>query len=113
MVEHQRYLRLQHLLERSTIYSKFMLKQMVEQREKEKKEDEKNARHKKIVTNPDSEEKVCIRCLSLFLSISLSLSLSLSMSQYQSSVVNIALSPLISDKMYNIIMYIVPRVYKL
>ena len=57
MVEHQRFLRLQHLLERSTIYSRFMLKQMEDQRDREKKEEEKNARQKKN-TNKSSKEKV-------------------------------------------------------
>ena len=57
MVEHQRYLRLQHLLERSTIYSKFLLKQMDEQKDKEKKEQEKTARQKKIKKSIE-EEKV-------------------------------------------------------
>lgn len=57
LVEHQRYKRLQHLLERSTIYSKFMLKQMEEQRTREQKEEEKNARHKKIV-NKDKVPKL-------------------------------------------------------
>jgi ATP-dependent DNA helicase len=55
MVEHQRYLRLQHLLERSTIYSRFMLKQMEDQKDKEKKEEEK--RQKKN-TNKSTKEKV-------------------------------------------------------
>lgn len=57
MVEHQRYLRLQHLLERSTIYSKFLLKQMDEQKDKEKKEREKTGRQKKVKKS-NEEEKV-------------------------------------------------------
>ena len=57
MVEHQRYLRLQHLLERSTIYSKFLLKQMDDQKDKEKKELEKAVR-KKNVKKSNEEEKV-------------------------------------------------------
>ena len=57
MVEHQRYLRLQHLLERSTIYSKFLLKQMDEQKDKEKKEREKTGRQKKV-NKSNEEEKV-------------------------------------------------------
>ena len=56
MVEHQRYLRLQHLLERSTIYSRFMLKQMEDQRDKEKKEEEK--RQKKNTNKSTTKEKV-------------------------------------------------------
>ena len=55
MVEHQRYLRLQHLLERSTIYSRFMLKQMEDQKDKEKKEEEKQ---QKKNANKSTKEKV-------------------------------------------------------
>ena len=58
MVEHQRYLRLQHLLERSTIYSRFMLKQMEDQRDREKKEEEKNARQKKTVNKSKSDKVI-------------------------------------------------------
>ena len=56
MVEHQRYLRLQHLLERSTIYSRFLLKQMEDQRDKEQKEEEK--RQKKNTSKPTKEKVV-------------------------------------------------------
>ena len=39
MVEQQRFLRLQHLLKQSNIYSKFLLKRMEEQREKQEEQD--------------------------------------------------------------------------
>lgn len=40
MVEQQRYLRLQHLLKQSNIYSKFLLKRMEEQRKRQEKKDQ-------------------------------------------------------------------------
>jgi hypothetical protein len=50
MMEQQRFLRLQHLLKQSNIYSKFLLKRMEQQRqreeEKEKLRREKAARRK-------------------------------------------------------------------
>ena len=48
MVEQQRYMRLQHLLQKSSIYSKFLLQRMESQIE-EKKNEKKSERRKKIV----------------------------------------------------------------
>ena len=42
MVEQQRFLRLQHLLKQSNIYSKFLLKRMEEQRQRQEKKDQQD-----------------------------------------------------------------------
>lgn len=49
MVEQQRYMRLQHLLQKSSIYSKFLLQRMESQIEEKKKNEKKSERRKKIV----------------------------------------------------------------
>ena len=54
MVEHQRYMRLQHLLERSTAYSRFLVKRMEGQIEKEKKQQEAKT-DKKQTTDGSTE----------------------------------------------------------
>ena len=49
MVEQQRYMRLQHLLQKSSIYSKFLLQRMESQIEEKKKNEKKLERRKKII----------------------------------------------------------------
>ncbi len=46
MVEQQRYTRLLHLLQRSTIYSKFLLQRMETQNDEDKKKLEKKSKRK-------------------------------------------------------------------
>ena len=62
MVEQQRYMRLQHLLQKSSIYSKFLLQRMESQIEEKKKNEKKSERRKKIVQEEgqqaDMEKKV-------------------------------------------------------
>ena len=45
----QRFKRLQHLLEKSSVYSKFMLQQMERQKEEEKSKSSRKERRKKQV----------------------------------------------------------------
>ena len=55
MKEHQRFMRLQHLLEKSSIYSKFLLQRMENQLEEEKKQHKKQAHKKKIVSSSSAK----------------------------------------------------------
>ena len=57
MVEQQRFLRLQHLLKQSNIYSKFLLKRMEEQRKKQEEAQRKKlkkAQRKKSVQTKEA-----------------------------------------------------------
>lgn len=59
MVEQQRFLRLQHLLKQSNIYSKFLLKRMEEQRQRQEEDQKKKLktqRKKRVQTKQVSEE---------------------------------------------------------
>ena len=61
MVEQQRFLRLQHLLKQSNIYSKFLLQRMEEQRERQEREDKlkRDKAQRKKVVNAKQRRKVC------------------------------------------------------
>ena len=48
MVEQQRYTRLQHLLQKSSIYSKFLLQRMEQQMKEKNVHEERQGRRKKV-----------------------------------------------------------------
>ena len=55
----QRYKRLQHLLQKSSVYSEFMLKQIERQKEEEKTKSSRKERRKKQVDNLLKEVIIC------------------------------------------------------
>ena len=57
MLEQQRFTRLQHLLQKSSIYSKFLLQRMENQVKEKKEVEEKQGRRKKVIQGADSSRE--------------------------------------------------------